>query len=118
MAFFMIKEDDIMVYETIIPSLPFIASYLCTYTLYKNGLIRKSIHVNLWNFILFSAFLITAIAGFVLMVLMELGIALPLNLELLYWHVELGITMALVTVFHIHTYWKSTRRMFVGNKKG
>lgn len=105
-----------MVYETVIPSIPFVGGYLVTYTLYKTGLIKKSIHVNLWNFILFSAFLVTALAGFVLMVLLELGIITSINLGLLYWHVEFGITMALVTVFHISIYWKSTRRLFTGER--
>ena len=105
-----------MVYETIIPSIPFLVGYIVTYTLYKTGLIKKSIHVNLWNFILFSAFLVTALAGFLLMVLLELGIITSINLGLLYWHVEFGITMALVTVFHISIYWKSTRRLFTGGK--
>lgn len=107
----------IMVYETIIPSIPFIAGYLCTYILYKGGLIKKALHVNLWNFILFNAFLITAAAGFVLMILLELDIVTSLNLGFLYWHVELGITMALVTVFHIHTYWKSTKKTVIGRKQ-
>ena len=105
-----------MVYETIIPSIPFIAGYLCTYVLYKRGLIRKSIHVNLWNLILFSAFFITALAGFVLMVLLQLGVITSFNLGFLYWHVEFGITMAMVTVFHIITYWKSTKKT-LGLKK-
>jgi hypothetical protein len=105
-----------MVYETLIPSIPFIAGYLCTYVLYKGGLIKKSIHVNIWNSILFSAFLITAVAGFVLMILLELGVIMPFNLGLLYWHVELGVTMTLVTVFHIHTYWKSTKKTLMGSR--
>lgn len=106
-----------MTYEAIIPSIPFIAGYLSTYTLYKRGLIRKAIHINIWNFILFSAFLITAIAGFVLMVLLQLGIVTSFNLGFLYWHVELGITMAMVTVFHIHTYWKGTKKTLMGSKR-
>jgi hypothetical protein len=105
-----------MVYEILIPSVPFVGGYLVTYTLYKAGLIRKSLHVNLWNFILFCAFLVTALAGFVLMILLELGVITSINLGLLYWHVEFGITMALVTVFHIIIYWKSTRRLFTGEK--
>lgn len=103
-----------MVYEIVIPSIPFVTGYLATYTLYKTGLIRKSLHANLWNFILFCAFLVTACAGFVLMVLLELGVITSINLGLLYWHVEFGITMALVTIFHVIIYWKSTRRLFTG----
>ena len=105
-----------MVYEIVIPSIPFVVGYLVTYTLYKTGLIKKSLHVNLWNFILFSAFLVTAGAGFILMVLLELGVITFINLGLLYWHVEFGITMALITLFHIIIYWKSTRRLFTGRR--
>ncbi|MGB9980164.1 hypothetical protein [Methanobacterium sp.] len=105
-----------MVYEIVIPSIPFVMGYLVTYTLYKTGLIRKSLHVNLWNFILFSAFLVTAVAGFILMILLDLGLITSINLGLLYWHVEFGITMALVTLFHIGIYWKSARRLFTGGR--
>jgi hypothetical protein len=101
-----------MVYEIVIPSIPFVAGYLVTYILYKTGLIKKSIHVNLWNFILFSAFLVAAGAGFTLMVLLELDVITSINLGLLYWHVEFGITLALVTIFHLFTYWKSTKKLF------
>lgn len=104
-----------MVYDMILPSIPFLAGYFLTYALCKRHFIKKSLHVNLWNFILFSAFLITGIAGFVLMILLELGVITSFNLGLLYWHVELGITMAMVTVFHVHTYWKSTKRTLIGS---
>ena len=105
-----------MVYEILIPSIPFVGGYLVTYVLYKTGLIKKSLHVNLWNFILFCAFLVTALAGSMIMILLELGVITSLNLGLLYWHVEFGITMALVTLFHIIIYWKSTRRLFTGER--
>ena len=107
-----------MVYDILIPSIPVLGGYLLTYALYRGGLIRKALHVNVWNFIIGLAFLISAGAGFLLMVLMEMGIALPISPELLYWHVEFGITLALVTVFHFHIYWKSSKKMFMGNKKG
>ncbi len=105
-----------MTYEIVIPSIPFAGSYLATYTLYKTGLIKKSTHVNLWNFILFNAFLVTALAGFILTILLELGIITSINPGLLYWHVEFGITMVLVTLFHISIYWKNTRRLFIGRR--
>lgn len=95
-----------MVYDLILPSIPFIAGYLVTYLLYKKRLIKKSIHVNIWNFIIGIAFLICAGGGFLLLILLELGITLPINFGLMYWHVELGITLALVAVFHHHVYLK------------
>jgi hypothetical protein len=101
-----------MGYDILLPSLTVIGSYLGTYTLYKGGLIKKSLHVNVWNLIIGLAFLISGGAGFVLLVLMDLKVALPISPQLLYWHVELGITLAFVTLFHFHAYWKSARNMF------
>jgi hypothetical protein len=55
--------------------------------------------------------------GFLLLILLKLGITLPINFGLMYWHVELGITLVLVALFHHHTYLKGTKRMLFGNKK-
>jgi hypothetical protein len=106
-----------MVYDMILPALPFVGGYLFTYSLYRLDFIKKSLHVNIWNFIIGAAFLISAGAGFLLMVLMDFGIPLPISPQLLYWHVELGITLALVTIFHFHAYWKTTKAMFRGVKR-
>jgi hypothetical protein len=106
-----------MVYEMLIPSIPFLALYLLTFGLYKGGIIKKAFHVNIWNFIIAGAFLISGGAGFLLMILMEMGFVSPINFGLMYWHVELGVTLVLVTVFHFHIYWKSSKKMFMGNKK-
>ncbi len=106
-----------MVYEILIPIIPFLGFYSVTYALYKIGFIKKAIHVHLWNIIILIAFLISGGAGFLVMILMEAGYVSPINFELMYWHVELGITLALVSLFHFHIYWKSTRKMFMGNKR-
>jgi hypothetical protein len=106
-----------MAYDIFFPSIPVIAGYLITYTLYKGDLIRKSLHVSLWNFILGAAFLICGGAGFILLILLDMGIKLPISTQLLYWHVELGLTLVLVTIFHFHVYWKSSRYLFSRIKK-
>lgn len=101
-----------MAYEILIYSLPFLLGYLSTYALYKLSLIKKSFHINFWNFILTIIFLISAGAGFMLLILMEIGIKLPINAGLNFWHVEVGITLVLLTVLHFHVYWKSARYLF------
>jgi hypothetical protein len=106
-----------MVYDMILPALPFTVGYLVTYSLHRLNLIKKSIHVNLWNMILFLVFLISGGGGFILLILLEMGIALPISQPLLYWHVELGVTLVLVTIFHFHTYWKSSKTMFRSPKR-
>ena len=106
-----------MVYDMILPALPFTVGYILTYSLYRLNLIKKSIHVNIWNMIIGLAFLISAGAGFILLIMLELGLTLPISQPLLYWHVELGVTLVLVTIFHFHTYWKSSRTMFIPAKR-
>ncbi len=107
-----------MVYESLVPSLSVLVGYLFTYALYKGRLIRKTLHVNLWNFIIGIAFLVSGGGGFLLLIFMELGIILPSSPQLLYWHVELGITLVVVTLFHFHCYWKSALEMvFLKNRR-
>ncbi|MGV8143361.1 MAG: hypothetical protein ACP5OJ_01940 [Methanothermobacter sp.] len=106
-----------MSYEVLIPTLPFIVGYLATYTLYKFGIIKKILHVNIWNFIIGLAFLIAGGAGFILLILIALGMKTTINHELMYWHVEVGISLALITILHIHTYWKSAKNMFIPVKR-
>lgn len=103
-----------MSYDLLIPTLPFIGGYLTTITLYRLGLIKKNVHVNLWNFIIGITFLISGGAGFLLLILIELGIKLPIiNHQLMFWHVEVGLTLALITIFHFRDYWKSAKKMLI-----
>lgn len=106
-----------MVYDVILPALPIIGGYMVTYGLYKFNLIKKSVHVNIWNMIIGLAFLISGGAGFILLILLEIGIVSSVSQPLLYWHVELGVSLVLVTIFHFHSYWKSARTMFCICKK-
>jgi hypothetical protein len=106
-----------MVYDMLIPSIPFIGGYLLTYSLYKLNLIKRAVHINIWNMIIGLAFLISGIGGFILLILLEMGFKSPLNQQLLYWHVELGVSMVLISVFHFHTYWKSARKIFISRKR-
>ncbi len=100
-----------MVYDILNPSLAIIGAYLLTYGLHKGGLLGKRSHVNLWNFILLIGFMISGIGGFILLLSLENGINSPLNHQLLYWHVEAGIGLVLVTILHFHCYNGSIKRI-------
>lgn len=104
-----------MVYNMLIPSIPVIIGYLSTYALYKRGFIHKIIHMSVWNFIILVAFLISGGTGLILVILQELGMKIPISIQLLYWNVEFGITLSVVTVFHLHIHWKSFKAMFQAN---
>lgn len=106
-----------MVYDILLPIAPVLGAYLITHSLYKKGLIKKALHVSVWNFIIGVAFLVCGGAGFILLILLDMGATLPISQQLLYWHVEFGVTMAIVALFHFHIYWKGTKAM-LGLSKG
>lgn len=106
-----------MVYDILIPTVPVLGAYLITYSLYRTRLIKKSLHVSVWNFIIGLAFLVCGGAGFILLILLDMGSTLPISQQLLYWHVEFGVTMALVSLFHFHIYWKGTKAMLGLSKR-
>jgi len=52
---------------------------------------------------------VSAGTGFTLLGLVEYGLALPVSQVFLYWHIKLGIAMFWIALFHIHSYWKSSK---------
>ena len=100
-----------MGYDILIPSIPIIIGYLMTYACYQKNLIKKRLHINIWNLAILMTFLVSGLGGFLLVILMELGLTSPISSQLLYWHVEFGITMIFVGLFHLHTYWNSTKKL-------
>jgi len=75
--------------------------YFITYFLAKIKKIRMSFHRKLWNFVLLITFFACAITGIFLVLRIQYGFDLPLGFNKLFWHVETGIVMAIVSVFHI-----------------
>lgn len=73
-------------------------------------LVRKKI-VNLfwqrffWNLVLLISFLISAILGIFLVIKINFGWVIFPTFNSLYWHVELGIVMAVVSLFHLFWHW-------------
>jgi len=95
-----------MTYDLIPISIPLIAAYLGSYFLYQKSYIKKSTHIRLWNILILLTFLISVGAGLTLLCLVEYGVALPISQPLLYWHVQFGIALFWIAIFHIHSYWK------------
>jgi hypothetical protein len=106
-----------MTYDLIIISVPIIIIYLVSFIIYHKGFIKKSTHIRLWNILILITFLISVGVGLSLLSLVEYGIALPISKSLLYWHVQFGIAMFWIALFHIHTYWKFNNKPNSKNKK-
>lgn len=80
--------------------------YFLTLYLSKKKKIKLVKHRKLWNGTLLITFLISGISGLILAILITYGIKLSFYSEVLFWHVETGIAMAIISIFHIVWHWK------------
>ncbi|MDD5193045.1 MAG: DUF4405 domain-containing protein [Candidatus Nanoarchaeia archaeon] len=100
-------------------SLVLIVLYLISHFLSRKNIISMVFHKRLWNFLLLITFLGTGISGVLLVLRLEFGIDIGL-FNWLFWHVETGIAMTLISIFHIIWHWnyfKSYFRVKFDNKK-
>ena len=85
--------------------------YFVTFTLSKKKKIKITQHRKIWNVLLLITFLISGIFGITLALLISYGIRLSFYSDLLFWHVEFGISMAIISIFHIAWHWKYYKRI-------
>ncbi len=86
--------------------------YLVTWILSKKKIVSQKLHRRVWNLVLLVSTLVSALLGLFIILNLEFkaGISLPFNM--LFWHVEAGIAMSAVAVFHILWHWKYFVRIF------
>jgi hypothetical protein len=90
--------------------------YIITFTLSRMKKIKVSQHRKIWNVILLFTFLISGIFGLILAILISYGIRLSFYSDLLFWHVEMGIMMAVISIFHIAWHWKYYKKIIISKK--
>ena len=86
----------------------FILIFLITFFTYflslffvKSKIINLVIHRRIWNIILLISFLVSGILGIILAFSIDQKLTINWYLSFLWLHVEFGIVMALVSIFHI-----------------
>ena len=102
-------------YDLIFVSILTFSLYFTTFFLAKYKKIKKKTHRKIWNMLLLLTFLASCLFGFFLVLQINYHFLFSIFRTLLYWHVEIGISMTLIAVFHIlwhlkyfKTYFKST----------
>ena len=91
----------------------FLLVYGATFWCYQTGRIRVATHRKIWNGLLMITFLITGIFGLILVVNLSLNPPLQLPSWLLFWHVETGIVMCFISLFHLGWHARYYARMLV-----
>ncbi|MBN1598704.1 MAG: hypothetical protein JW894_10445 [Bacteroidales bacterium] len=75
--------------------------YLVSHLLVRLNIWSRSSHRKLWNVVLLFVFLSTAVLGLLLAIQINYKLEWKTVNELLKWHVDLGIALSFVAVFHL-----------------
>lgn len=102
-------------YNALPIALALIMLYLISYLLYDSKIIRKVRYKQVWSIALVGSMLISGITGIILVLITDYGVRFNLNFNLLFWHVETGIILAIVLFFHIHIHWNKFKRILKTN---
>lgn len=79
----------------------FFLIYATSFILYKTKRMKVSTHRKIWNVLLLGTFLITGIFGIILAIQIDYTLPFTIPVDLLFWHVEAGIAMTLISLFHM-----------------
>lgn len=88
-------------YDLIFVSSITLGLYFLTLILYKRNIIKRIHHRKLWNLLLLLTFIVSCLFGFFLVIQLNYNVAMKAFKTLLYWHVEIGISMTIIAVIHI-----------------
>jgi hypothetical protein len=88
-----------------------IALYSVTWILSVRKIIGTVLHRKIWNLVLLTAALISFSLGLFLTLNLDLGTNIRLPFDMLFWHVEAGIALGIVAVFHVGWHWRYFARI-------
>jgi len=85
--------------------------YLVTWVLSNRKVISIKLHRRIWNVVLLIVLVVSGLLGIYLILEIDFNVHLALPIDPLFWHVEAGIAMAMVAVFHIAWHWRYFQKM-------
>jgi len=100
-------------YDLVPISLFLILLYVISHILSKKNIISIGNHRKIWNILLLATFLASGILGILLVIKINFGIAIPLPFNILFWHVEAGMAMVAISIFHILWHWAYFKNLFM-----
>ena len=75
--------------------------YAASFVLYETNHIRITTHRAIWNLLLLATFLITGVLGLILAIRRDYVLLFKFPVNLLVWHVEAGVVMTVISLFHL-----------------
>lgn len=104
-------------YNFILVSAIVLSFYFISFLLIKFKRITQIQHRRFWNFVLLITFLISCLLGLFLAFSIDQQISLKIYLPLIWYHVEFGIVMAIVAIFHTLWHIPYFTSLFLNHRK-
>ncbi len=86
--------------------------YILGIILVKKEKITLRNYRKLWNILLLITFLISGLLGVLLIIQINFGITISLPFNIIFWHVEMGVAMFAISLFHIIWHWPYYKNIF------
>lgn len=90
--------------------------YLLTYILSKLHLLKPGHHRQIWNVLLLLSFFGTAFLGLLLAIKVNYKLKLEIGDQLMIWHVDFGLAMAMIAIFHLSWHLTYYLKLFSGKQ--
>jgi hypothetical protein len=91
--------------------------YAATWVLASRKAIKAVTHRRIWNIILLASMAVSAVLGLFLILSIDFNINISLPFNMLFWHVEAGIALGIVGLFHILWHWRYFVKIFQTGEK-
>lgn len=89
-----------------------IVAYCLTWILSAKKVFKTLTHRKIWNVVLLVSALVAALLGIILTLNLDFNTNITLPFNMLFWHVEAGIALGVVAIFHIAWHWRYFTKMF------
>jgi hypothetical protein len=99
-------------------ALGFFLIYAASFALYKTKRIKVTTHRKIWNVLLLGTFLITGVFGLILTIELDYTLPFTIPIDLLFWHVEAGVVMTLISLFHVGWHLNYYRNLVRRRRRG
>ncbi len=88
--------------------------YAFTYILSRSGILSLKNHRRIWNTALLLTFFTTAVLGIIMAFQVNYKLEMPVVEKLIVWHVDFGIGMSFIAIFHFTWHWTYYMKMLAG----
>lgn len=88
-------------YHSLAISLAVLVIYFISSYLVRRNILSLVFHRRFWNTVLLFSFLVSGVLGLILAVSIDYKLSLEWYSTFLWLHVETGIVMALISIFHL-----------------